>query len=124
MTLAAEIAQLARAGAPELTARYLELFGKSPRRRNPAWLRKRIAFRLQENAFGGLSRTARAAIDKLGSEITLPAAPSGESEPLRAGELRVGAVLQREWHGQLIRVEAIANGFEWNGVRYDSLTAV
>src|SRR5688572_8459836 len=115
VTLADQIAALHSATPAELAANYVALFGKQPRRRHPDYLRKRIAFRLQESALGGLSRKARAVVDELASEIALPATPSSAPTRPRGGELRPGSVLEREWHGQLVRVEVMSDGFIWNG---------
>ena len=123
MTVAIEIAALAAKSTAELSAQYESLYGRPPRYRSPTWLRKRLAFRLQENAFGGLSRTARAALNAMKTDIALPAAPRTEPERAR-GELRPGTVLQREWRGQQIRVEVTNDGFGWDGKTYGSLSAV
>jgi hypothetical protein len=124
MTIADEIAALQTATVPEMCARYIALFGKAPRsRRNAAWLRKRIAFRLQETAFGGLSRVARATIDKLTAEIALPSTAVAPPPTTNVVSLP-GRVLQREWRGQTVRVVTTANGFEWNGEHFGSLSAV
>ena len=50
----------ARFGTAELDAEYRERFGHRPRYRNPTWLRKRIAYKMQEDRFGGLPSVARA----------------------------------------------------------------
>lgn len=123
MTIATEIAALADRTTAELAAQYESLFGRPARYRNPVWLRKRIAFKLQENAFGGLSRVAHEALDKLQADIALPAAPRPATEQAH-GELRVGTVLQREWRGQQIRVEVTKDGFVHGDITYGSLSAV
>jgi hypothetical protein len=125
VTLADQITALQHAPIAELVARFVALFGHPPRtRRNAAWLRKRIAFKLQENAFGGLSRVARSALDRLTGDIALTAAaPPTVATP--APTPGSGHVLQREWRGQTVRVVSTADGgFEWNGERYGSLSAV
>jgi hypothetical protein len=123
MTVPEQIAALASKTTAELAGQFEALFGKPPRYRSPAWLRKRLAFKLQENALGGLSRTARSALAALQADIVLPTAQRAEPERPR-GEVRVGTTLQREWHGQQIRVEVVPNGFVWNGTTYGSLSAV
>jgi len=41
-----------------------------------------------------------------------------------SGELLPGMVLKREYKGRTVRVTVLADGFEWEGERYKSLTAV
>ena len=121
MTLAAQIAALATKAVAELVADYTALFGKAPRSRNAAWLRKRIAFQMQVAVHGGLPASARAALERLSAEIELPAAPPTET----GDRLRPGTVLQREWRHQQVRVLVLEDGgFEWNGQRFGSLSAV
>lgn len=124
MTLDTDIANLAHTTVPELAAHYEALFGTPPRSRNAAWLRKRIAFKLQENAFGGLSRTARAKIDELAFAIRLPIDKTNVAAPTKSPVLKTGTILHRVWHGQQIFVEVVDGGFVWNGTRYSSLSAV
>ena len=124
MSLETQIQTLAAMSVPELAARYQESFGTPPRSRNPAWLRKRIAFKLQENAFGGLSRTARAKIDELAFAIRLPIDKTNVAAPTKSPVLKTGTILHRVWHGQQIFVEVVDGGFVWNGTRYSSLSAV
>lgn len=92
-------------------------------------MRKRIAYQLQVAAHGGLSAAARTAVDRLATDIRLPdAAPDGhvggDTTPGPAGQPRPGSTLQREWHGQQIRVQVLPDGFEWDGDLYGSLSAV
>ena len=126
MNLAAQVAALQNTPVAELAARYLEVFGCPPRsRRNAAWLRKRISFKLQENAFGGLSRVARAALDRLVAEIQLPTTTEAAPGPVPQPGPGPGTVLRRVWHGKEVRVLVTADGaFEWDGRRFTSLSAV
>lgn len=55
-----EVAALQRMTVRELRIRYAALFGESTRAGNKAWLIKRIAWRLQSQAEGGLSERASA----------------------------------------------------------------
>ena len=59
MTVAQELAALRSRSFDELRARYAELFGETTQTRNKAWLIKRLAWRIQANAEGGLSERAR-----------------------------------------------------------------
>src|SRR5450756_1702348 len=79
-TVAADLAALQRMTGPELAERYIALFGVSPRSRNKDFLRKRLAWRIQELAEGGLSERALARIAELG-----PAALASWRRPARTG---------------------------------------
>ena len=129
MNIAAEIANLQSLSGPELARRYEDLFNSQPRSRNPAWLRKRIGFKLQERAYVVLSGPARAELNRLAANIELPKAAAGghvrnvvAKKP--STQPRPGTVLQREWHGTRIRVEVVFDGFVYDGEHFKSLSAV
>lgn len=129
MTIATEIATLQTLTVPELTARFIQVFGKKPRRRHPDFLRKRIAFQIQVAAYGGLPGAARAELERLASELRLPdAAPQDrvrtDDHAGQAGRPRPGTVLQRVWHDRQICVEVTANGFLFDGEHFTSLSAI
>jgi hypothetical protein len=79
-----------------------------------------ITYKLQERAYGGLSiATARkleqAAADSLSRGSVTPAPPIS---------LRPGTRLVREWHGVTHTALIHADGIEWRGQRYRSLSVV
>ena len=59
LNLARELAALQRLSVPQLRARYAEVFGETTNANNRTWLLKKIAWRLQAQAEGGLSERAR-----------------------------------------------------------------
>lgn len=139
--VATELAALLKLSVGELRDRFEELYGFACRTRNKDYLRKRLAWRIQELAEGGLSENARARIDELvppGTSIVLPGAyrkQAGEGAKLlaRAGHHPskrdprlppVGTVLEREQAGVVHRVTVGANDFVYNGRRYASLSQV
>ncbi|MBI4584573.1 MAG: DUF2924 domain-containing protein [Planctomycetes bacterium] len=130
MDIAKEIDNLRQLKVPELVARYETVYGKPPRVKNREWLWKRIAWKIQEQRFGGLSETARKRLEELIAEIKLPV---GEQKRTISGKLRdtskpdepaVGSTISRQWRGQEIQAKVVEGGFEWNGVVYRSLSAV
>lgn len=130
-TIAAQIAELQRLAPKELAVRYQALFGKPPRVRNAAWLRRQVAFRLQEQQLGGLSDRAKTRLGELMATIDLPIVGTPSPRPRPKPKDRtdtitpvVGTVLLKEWHDQRIEVRVLDDGFEWNGGRYTSLSAV
>ena len=64
-SLSGQLVALEKMTAGELVERYREVFGVPTRARNKAFLRKRVAWRIQELAEGGLSSRALAKIEEL-----------------------------------------------------------
>ena len=58
-TVGQQLAELQRLTTPQLRARFAEVFGEYTPANNRTWLRKRIAWRIQALAEGGLSERAR-----------------------------------------------------------------
>jgi len=109
-----EIAYLRSLALDALRRRWRAVFGRTP----PACLSKdllgrMIAWRLQEQAFGGLDRESLTFLDGL--------ARHGGSPRRR---LKPGTVLVRDYHGQRYSVTVAADGFNWQGTTYASLSAI
>jgi hypothetical protein len=131
-----EIEGLRKLKTRALQARYQELFGEEPRSSNQAHLFRRIAWRLQAKAAGGLSERARKRAGELVDEAALRLrAPRQfwrqdgsvglEAPPARDGRLPpIGTVLQRNYQGQTIEVEVLATGFGYRDEVYRSLSQV
>src|SRR5512133_3666921 len=69
--LGLQLAKLQDMGLAELRAKHLELFGEEARSKNLPYLRKRLAYRLQERVEGGLSPAGKARLEEL-APATLP----------------------------------------------------
>lgn len=134
--MAADLAALSHMTGAALAEKYLELFGQLARTRNKAYLRKRLAWRIQELAEGGLSERALARIEELGAEAIVrwrrPAIPQAarllpEGAPGSARDPRlpaVGSVLTRLHGGTEHRVTVLDDGFEYRGERFRSLSKI
>ncbi len=142
--MAQELAELERMGLKALQARYLELFGEEARSKNLPYLRKKLAWRIQERVEGGLSPRAQALIAELAPAelpIKVPPAPKKRIE-VGKGKLAVseapepvpqprdrrlpeaGPGLVREAGGLHHGGEVLARGFRYRGRSYGSLSAV
>jgi hypothetical protein len=124
----------------ELRDRYIEAFGEAARSTNRVFLQKRIAWRLQANAFGGLAERARRRAEELANDADLRTrAPRGAVEaaipeartverPFRSkarnDHLLPGTILTREYQGNLVQVTVLERGFEYGGEVFRSLSAV
>jgi hypothetical protein len=83
-------------------------------------LTRGISYKLQERAYGGLSK---AAARKLEQAAAGPAS-RGAAKPTPSVSLRPGTRLLREWHGVTHTALIHADGIEWRGQRYSSLSVV
>jgi hypothetical protein len=128
-TISQQLLELQSLNTAQLAGRYAELHGQPPRIKNRALLLRRVAWKLQELAFGGLPERAKNRLDEMIAAIDLPLRDPTPPQPraTQRGETRgpmVGTTLIRKWHDSEIRVEAREGGFEWNGTIYKSLSAV
>jgi hypothetical protein len=121
-----EIAELRAMRVPELVERYAAVFGKPPRCKQPTWLWRRIAWKLQEQRFGGLSVAAKARLEELIAEIELPRGTGRVvcETVKRVGSTTPGTTVSRFWKGRQIRATAVEGGWEHEGTFYKSLSAV
>ena len=128
-TIATQVRELQHLAADQLAERYTALFGKPPRIRNVAWLRRQVAWKLQERELGGLSERASARLDELihGLDVRLgtpPPPPPKQAAQAAARGPMVGTTIVKRWRDQDLRVDVREGGFEWNGVLYKSLSGV
>ncbi len=135
-----ELARLSRMTVGELRERYREVFGEETRSSNRDFLRKRLGWRIQALAAGGLSERALRRAEELANDAdlrvrpprggVLPAAEAGRTVVGRLGvspDRRLpmpGTVLTRAYRGETVTVTVLDGGFEYGGQVYRSLTAV
>ena len=126
-SIAAEIAELRGLRVPELVARYEAVYGKPPRVKHREWLWRRIAWKVQEQRFGGLSTTAKRRLDELIAELDVPltaAATTPSKGPQRTnGEPPIGTTPVRVWRDREVLATRTEEGWECDGVVHRSLTA-
>jgi hypothetical protein len=134
---AADLAVLGSLTVAGLARKYEELFGAPSRSRNKEYLRKRLAFRIQELAEGGLSPRALARIEELNRNAP-PLGPRTGAKTARAPEPAKeesgvvrdprlpasGTVLTRTYGKAEHRVTVLDDGFEYKGKPYPSLSRI
>src|ERR1700720_1969749 len=117
----AELGRLPATPIAELRNRYRELFrSEPPKAFGPDLLRRSIAHRIQEKAYGGLSAPTRRLLDQLVKAAA--AKPNGRLELPR--RIKPGSELVRTWKGKSYRVMVMADGFAHDGKTYASLSEI
>ena len=120
-SVAAQIANLACRPMSELWTLWDRYFQSRPEYPNRTHVESRIAYKLQEEAFGGLSPVIKQRLEAIGanhSKIKLRARP-------REFHFAPGTMLVREWGEREHRVTVTADGlFEYEGRHFSSLTAL
>ena len=136
--IARQIAELDGLTVSQLQEKWEEVWQEPCRSRNKDNLRKRIAWRIQANAYGGLSQRALERAHELADETLLrvrsPKTPSGKSggetithrfTPANDPRLPMpGAVITREYRGRKLVVSVLDEGFEFDGQVFKSLSAI
>jgi hypothetical protein len=112
----AEVDQIRSLGVDALRARWRTLFGAIP----PKGLTKdiigrMIAYRIQEEAFGGLDREAVKLLDRLAR---------GEKPNELNRRLKAGTILVREYNGERHTVTVAPDGFLWRDTTCSSLSII
>ena len=108
-----QLLALAQMDKEELISKWKDLFGRNPPEYGPVFMRRRLAYRIQELFYGGLSEEFKRQILM---QIKHP--------PRKTGLLKLGNRIIREWHGVKYEVVIRPNGVEYQGELYRSLTAV
>lgn len=131
----AQLASLEGMGLAELRTQYRELYGEDAKSKNLPFLRKKLAYRLQERVEGGLSPAALARIEELApAELpddparpkarVLPALPPKTQRERDCRLPEAGTMISREHKGLLHEVEIKEDGFRYRGKSYTSLSTI
>jgi Protein of unknown function (DUF2924) len=117
----AELDRLPTARIVDLRKRYHELFrAEPPKAFGPDLLRRSIAHRIQEKAYGGLSRAAQRLLDQLVRQALTK--PNGRLQLPR--RIKPGCELVRTWKGKSYRVVVTAEGFAYDGKTFTNLSEI
>jgi hypothetical protein len=104
--------------AAELRAEWRRLFRTEPPRLSADLMRRALAHRMQEAAYGGLPKAVQRKLAAIAGQ--LKASQPRVAEP----RLGAGATLVREWGGRTYTVTVTEAGFLFRGERYRSLTQI
>ncbi|MCG7934266.1 MAG: DUF2924 domain-containing protein [Candidatus Thiodiazotropha taylori] len=79
-----------------------------------------IAYKLQEQMFGGLSTAAQRQLRTWTAKMN----ENGQQPQSQVITLKPGAQLLREWHGQTYQVLVVENGFNYEGQYFSALSQI
>jgi hypothetical protein len=101
------------------------LGGGEPPAHLPRWLLIRVlACRLQSDAFGDFDKSIQRILRCKKDHDAIAPFHRRAPQPREGLGLKAGALLVREWKGQLERVMILEEGFAWNGQTFGSLSQI
>lgn len=119
-----QIADLHGKSQDDLKALWREYFNVPPPAYRRGFLIRGLAQRIQELTFGGLSGSHRDRLEALVEDRAKGRGRKPAENLRREGHLLPGTKLMREWQGVAHHVTVLADGFEYQGRRYRSLSAI
>lgn len=104
----------------------LELWQKVYGRAAPEGLRREqlvpfLAYRIQENAHGGLKPSTLSELRRIAQGLEKP---GGSTESKSRMKMKSGTRLIRQWRGETHEIGATESGFEYRGTTYRSLSEI
>ncbi len=133
LSITGQIAALRRMTVGELREQWQRLYDEPTRSRNKDYLWKRLAWRVQELAHGGLSDRAKQRIEELAPDGFVRARTPNVAPPAADPERRAprdprlpspGTVITKQYKGRELRVVVRDDGVEFDGAMHPSMTAL
>lgn len=119
-SVAARVAQIPHLSMESLWTLWDEYFDERPNHHSRAWVESRLAYRIQERAFGGLKGSVRRMLETIGETGILPSRLRRDTDKLLPGSVLTRVHNDVEHH---VLVHGMRD-FEYRGRRYRSLTAI
>ena len=121
-TVLARIAALKTTPTAKLKEQWTALFEAPPPPYNRRFLESRLAYRIQELAYGGLKPETVRRLEQLGEQLD---GGNIAVRRVRGSDIPIaGTRLIREYQGVEHTVMVMAGGYEWQGRPYKSLSAI
>ena len=116
------LAALKNTTTPDLKQQWRELFGTDPPAFSRTYLESRLAYRIQQLAYGGLKAETVARLEAIGERLD---GGNVVLRRIRADDRPIaGTRLVREYRGVEHTVTVLSEGFEFEGRPYRSLSAI
>jgi hypothetical protein len=121
VTIEAEIDRLDRLDLSILRERWRNLCGRpAPVAFRRKFLIRALAYQMQAKAFGGLALATKRRLREIAEAVR----DGNEASVLAAPRIKAGTRLYRSWKDKTHVVTVLTDGFEWQGTRHRSLSAI
>jgi hypothetical protein len=139
LNLTRELALLNKMKLGELKDKFAQVFGESTNSNNRTWLIRRIVWRLQANAEGGLTDRTKKRAEELADDAELRIIPPKQPDVIPIPERTItrtfkpsqddrlpppGTIITRIYKGEQLQVLVLVEGFEFEGKVYSSLSSL
>jgi hypothetical protein len=121
-TVLARLVALKRMAVNDLKAEWKTLFGTDAPNNSRGFLELRLAHRIQELIYGGVARETSKLLNALADEVE--GKPGRKSMIADSRNPVVGTRLVREWNGAEHTTIVLRDGYEFDGRKYKSLSAI
>jgi hypothetical protein len=119
--VAAQLHSLKSMSIAKLRIAWRRLYrAEPPKRVNRELLTLAVAWKIQEQAYGGLAAATRRRLAELAAMIDR----DGDVKRARIARIKPGARLVREWQGETYTIVVADDGFMWQGRHWQSLSAI
>ena len=120
-----QLAMLQSMSLEQLRDKWLDLYGAEPPQYKKQFLIKRLAYRIQELFYGGLSEQAKAHLRQAALNDPVATVKSRIPEERKTNDtILPGTRLVRIWNDQRFEVIAQTQGYQYDGRIFKSLSAV
>ena len=120
-----QLATLETMSLEQLHEQWRDLYGGEPPRYKRRFLIKRLAYRIQELFYGGLSESAKTHLTRVAENDPVARVAGGVTDsPPGQADILPGTRFVRIWKDRRYEVLAHENGFEYDGRIFRSLSAV
>ncbi|NRA37364.1 MAG: DUF2924 domain-containing protein [Planctomycetes bacterium] len=116
-----QLAALEKMTFQQMKAYWIKEFNREPPKYKAKFLRKRLAYYIQEQAYGGISDHARQRMQDIYEKSVQQ---KNEAAPKKEKRLMRGSVISRQYKGVLYEVKILESGYEFLGKPWRSLSAI
>ena len=112
-----QLAALQNMKLPELQEKWRDLYGSEPPNFGRKFMFQQLAYRVQELFYGGLNPAVK-------ERLKQAADPDSTATEPEKSDFTIGTKFIRVWNKCEYEVTVVAGGFEYQGQKFKSLTAI